>query len=74
MKTERNILVTYHSRKARNWTRRFVRLNTAMRRASELALAAKPWDVFELSHSLTGLQIGTIKVGVNSLRATWIWS
>ena len=54
--------------------RRYVRLDTAIRRQTELAyLEGQPGDVIEFAHSETGMQIGTIKVQVRRLVTNWVW-
>ena len=54
--------------------RRYVRLDTAIRRQTELAyLEGQPGDVIEFAHAVTGLQIGTIKVQVRRLITNWCW-
>ena len=54
--------------------RRYVRLDTAIRRQPELAyLEGQPGDVIEFARAETGLQIGTIKVQVRRLVTNWVW-
>ena len=54
--------------------RRYARLDTAIRRQTELAyLEGQPGDVVEFAHAETGLQIGTIKVQVRRLITNWCW-
>ena len=54
--------------------RRYVRLDTAIRRQTELAyIEGQPGDVIEFAHAVTGLQIGTIKVQVRRLITNWCW-
>ena len=54
--------------------RRYVRLDTAIRRQTELAyLEGQPGDVIEVAHAVTGMQIGTIKVQVRRLVTNWCW-
>ena len=54
--------------------RRYVRLDTAIRRQTELAyLEGRPGDVIEFAHAETGMQIGTIKVQVRRLVTNWVW-
>lgn len=54
--------------------RRYVRLDTAIRRQTELAyLEGQPGDVIEFAHAETGMQIGTIKVQVRRIITNWIW-
>lgn len=54
--------------------RRYVRLDTAIRRQTELAyLEGQPGDVIEFAHAETGMQIGTIKVQVRRLVTNWVW-
>jgi len=54
--------------------RRYAELKNGIRKMSELAVTdLEPRDVVEFSHERTGLQIGTIRVGVNSTRTSWIW-
>ena len=55
-------------------TRHYLRLYTALRRQTEIAfLEGEPRDVIEFSHAVTGAQIGTMRVGVGSLKTNWIW-
>ena len=55
--------------------RRYVRLDTAIRRQTELAyLEGQPGDVIEFAHAETGMQIGTIKVQVRRIITNWIWN
>lgn len=71
---ERNIIGTWHRNKQVLTTRRYVRLDTAIRRLSQLAvLEGEPKDVIELSHAITGMQLGTMRVGVGQLTTNWIW-
>ena len=54
--------------------RRYVRLDTAIRRQTELAyLEGQPGDVIEFAHAETGMQIGTIKVQVRRIITNWVW-
>ncbi len=54
--------------------RRYVRLDTAIRRQTELAyLEGQPGDVIEFAHAETGMQIGTIKVQVRRVITNWVW-
>ena len=54
--------------------RRYVRLDTAIRRQTELVyLEGQPGDVIEFAHAETGMQIGTIKVQVRRLITNWVW-
>ena len=54
--------------------RRYVRLDMAIRRQTELAyIEGQPGDVIEFAHAVTGLQIGTIKVQVRRLVTNWCW-
>ena len=54
--------------------RRYVRLDTAIRRQTELAyLEGQPGDVIEFAHAETGMQIGTIRVQVRRLVTNWVW-
>ena len=54
--------------------RRYVRLDTAIRRQTELAyLDGQPGDVIEFAHAETGMQIGTIKVQVRRIITNWVW-
>ena len=68
------IVVTLHRKRRVVKTRRYARLDTAIRRQTQLAvLEGEPKDVIEIAHADTGLQIGTITVGVHTLKANWIW-
>ena len=56
------------------WKRNYTRVQTAIRRATELAfIEGQPGDVIELSHAATGMQIGTIKLHVGD-RITTQWT
>ena len=72
--SERNIVAILHRKNGQVWRRNYARLDTAIRRVTQLAVTeGEPKDVVEIAHAVTGLQIGTMKVGVNSLRASWVW-
>ena len=60
-----NLLLSVH---------RYVRLDTAIRRQTELAyLEGQPGDAIEFAHAETGMQIGTIKVQVRRIITNWVW-
>ena len=70
----RNILASRTRGGALLDIRRYVRLDTAIRRQTELAyIEGQPGDVIEFAHAVTGLQIGTIKVQVRRLITNWCW-
>ena len=68
------IIATLHRKRKVVKSRRYARIDTAIKRQSQLAvIAGEPKDVIEFSHAHTGLQIGTIKVGVGEFKAEWVW-
>ena len=74
MKKEFNIVATLYRANRPVWCRRYLKLDNAIKRAAELAVqTGAPKDVVEFHHNVTGMQIGTLKVGVNSLTARWVW-
>ena len=74
----RPIRVTLH-RKMRGklqalWTRSYSRLDRALPRLTQLAyIEGANGDVFEVFHAQTGLQIGTVRVGLKSIHSEWLW-
>lgn len=73
-KHERPILAIILRKNQEVDRRHYSRLNTAIRRMTELAmLEAEPRDVVEFSHKGTGMQIGTMKVGVKGIKTDWTW-
>ncbi len=72
--TPRPIVATVVRKRKVVDVRRYAYLNNAIKRMSELAmLELEPKDVVEFSHNDTGLQMGTLKVGIGELKANWIW-
>lgn len=68
------IIATLHRKRKVVKSRRYARIDTAIRRQSQLAVVeGEPKDVIEFSHAHTGLQIGTIRVGVGEFKAEWVW-
>lgn len=68
------IIATLHRKRKVVKSRRYARIDTAIRRQSQLAVVeGEPKDVIEFSHAHTGLQIGTIRVGVGEFKAEWLW-
>lgn len=68
------IIATLHRKRKVVKSRRYARIDTAIKRQSQLAvIEGEPKDVIEFSHAHTGLQIGTIKVGVGEFKAEWVW-
>lgn len=54
------------------WRRHYVRLSTATRRAAEIAMTeAEPFSVVEFASTLTGKQIGVMKIGIGSFKMEW---
>lgn len=73
-KFDRPILATVFRKNAEVTRRHYACLETAIRRMTEHAIIdGEPRDVVEISHKATGLQIGTIKVGVGKLTTAWVW-
>ncbi len=71
---DRPIVATWHRKNQAIGRRHYARLDTAIRRITQLAvLEGEPRDVVEFAHRHTGLQIGTIRVGVGKLTTNWIW-
>lgn len=75
MSRERNIIMTLHRGKKTVWVRRYARIDTAIRRGTQLTvLDGQPRDVMEMSHAVSGRQLGTIKLQVgNTITTSWIW-
>jgi len=73
--SQRNLVATLLRGNKPVWSRRYARLDTAIPRCTQLALLeGHPRDVIELSHAETGMQIGTVKLGVgNRIVSTWAW-
>lgn len=71
---ELNIIATLTRRGRVVWTRRYVRLNTAIRRQTDAAVLheLEPRDVIQFAHE-NGKWLGEMKVGVGSLTSKWIW-
>jgi hypothetical protein len=68
------IIATLHRKRKVVKSRRYARIDTAIKRQSQLAvIEGEPKDVIEFSHAHTGLQIGTIRVGVGEFKAEWVW-
>lgn len=68
------IVATLHRKRKVVKSRRYARIDTAIKRQSQLAvIEGEPKDVIEFSHAHTGLQIGTIRVGVGEFKAEWVW-
>ena len=68
---ERNLVVELHRDQEVVFRRRYARIDTAAPRCVQLAvLEGHVGDVFELSHAQTGLQIGTVRVGVRGSKQT----
>lgn len=76
-KHERNIVATLQRgrRKEIIWTRTYARLDTAQPRALAMAISrdVQPGDVIEVAHARSGMQLGTVKVGLGKVTATWVW-
>lgn len=72
---ERNILATLTrgSNSTVKWTRRYASLSNAVRRATELSLFdGEPLDVIQFSSAKTGMELGTVKLHVDSVMTiTW---
>jgi metal-responsive CopG/Arc/MetJ family transcriptional regulator len=75
MNYERNIIMTLHRDNKIVWVRRYARIDTAIRRCTQLAvLEGQPKDVMEMAHNISGRQLGTIKLHTgNKLTAQWLW-
>lgn len=74
MSKSRNIIATTVRKREIIRERRYVRVDTAIRRTSQLVvLEAQPGDAIFFTHAVTGLEIGEIHVGKNSFTARWIW-
>lgn len=71
-KHTRDIVVHWWRNNKRVAERRFVRLETAIRRMSQLAyVEGQPGDVIEYTHRTTGAWIGGTKVRVGSFTTNW---
>ena len=75
---ERLFVLTWTDRdgKRRGPLRRYLRLDTAAARATQLLIAfGEPGDVAELAHLGTGMQLGWVKVNANgTLSCWWDWT
>lgn len=73
--TERNLIVTLHRKRKPLWARRYLRLDTAIPRITELMiLGGEPGDVAEIAHAVTGMQIGTVRLRAGgNLITNWSW-
>jgi hypothetical protein len=75
---ERNIVTTLHRRQQPIRVRSYVRLDTAIPRATQLAIMdGQPGDVVTIHHAVTGLEIGSIKVSIRKgevrLKTAYAW-
>lgn len=57
------------------WSSRYLKIDNAIPRLTfHLMRTGQPGDGVELSHAVTGLQIGTMKLSANNvLKSEWIW-
>lgn len=71
----RPIIATLHRKNKPIWTRHYSRIDSAIPRLTfHMLMDGEPGDVMALSHAVTGLEIGTVKLSVgNKLKTTWIW-
>ena len=68
---DRNIIATLIRKGEPVYSRRYARLDTAISRATQIAiLEGKPEDVVVLSHAVTGLELGTMKVSLRKGQVT----
>jgi len=76
--SSRPIMVTFF-RKDRSilnpiWIRHYAKLDNAIARLSRYAYSeGSPGDLFELSHAVTGMWLGAVRVRVRGLEAEWAW-
>jgi hypothetical protein len=73
---ERNIqAILYEKGGLPLWIRRYARIDTCIPRAVQMMLLdGKVGQVIEVSHSVTGMQIGTVKMtATGRLITEWIW-
>lgn len=70
-----NIVATWTRKREPINTRRYARLDTAIPRCTQRIMElGEPGDVIALSHAVTGLDLGYIKVKVGAVLEThWIW-
>lgn len=74
MTQPRNIVATWHRKGAVVTTRRYARIDNAVSRLAHPAMQqGMPGDVIEISHAVTGMQIGTIRIRVGHLDVRWVW-
>ena len=75
---ERNIVTTLHRKNQPIRVRNYARLDTAVPRATQLAIMnGQPGDVVTIHHAVTGLVIGSIKVSIRKgevrLKTAYAW-
>lgn len=75
---ELNIVAEAHTESHRSlWKRRYARLDTAIPRATALAVlgSLEPGQKVVFYHAATGLEIGHVKVHANGhIVSKWIWT
>ena len=73
----RNIVAEWHWKEGggwRVWKSRYARLDTAIPKIVQFALhRIFPGGVISVYHAVTGLEIGTVKVGVGKVTCSWLW-
>jgi hypothetical protein len=72
---QRDIVATFIRRGVPQGTRRYIKIDNAIPRATQLLMQhGRPRDVVEFSHAVTGLQLGTIRVHAGGkLTTDYIW-
>ena len=75
----RDIVTTLHRGNKPMRSRHYARIDTAIPRATQLALLeGEPGDVVTIHHAVTGLEIGSMKItlkkGQVTLKTQYAWS